>query len=243
MKPGTFNLIFEKEQEYWWYVGRLNTIRNLLTYLNVGDKNRILNLGCGTAGLVRGLSDFGEIHNLDIDENALRFCKERWPKNVIQADCLSLPFKEQTFDLVLALDILEHMEDDREVLKQIHGILKYKGYLIITVPSFKFMWSARDDIGCHKRRYNRAQILKKVEFSAFSLVKISYFNTLLFPIAFFEKQYMRLKKKTIEPDAFLPKIPAYLNKLFTMILSIEGKILKKYNLPFGLSLIAVCQKV
>ena len=103
---------------------------------------------------------------------------------LINGDLLSLPFKTNSIEMIIASDVLEHLEEDAIGMKEIHRVLKREGEAILTVPAFQVMWGIQDKVGRHKRRYSKKQFIKKIEGEGFKVLRSSYFNFFFFPLFF-----------------------------------------------------------
>jgi SAM-dependent methyltransferase len=148
-----------------------------------------------------------------------------------------IPFKDQRFDLICVFDVLEHIEQDTETLIAIKQLLAKNGRILITVPAYQWLYSAHDEFLHHKRRYSATQLRKKFVAAGLRPVRISYFNTILFPLAVI----VRLKDKLLgSPSATGTKVPpAPINKCFRTLFGAERFLLERFNLPFGVSLLCV----
>ncbi len=160
---------------------RNKIIGNVITrYLS--PQSRILEVGCGTGYVSRYLKKMGyHVECADLFFNALQFCKERDAGDPYYQFNLSDQLFIEEFDGICAFDVLEHIDDDDTVLKNIHDALKPGGTLFITVPADKRLWSAMDIYSEHKRRYSLKELREKIERNGFKVIKMSYFMTLLYP--------------------------------------------------------------
>jgi len=238
---------FEVEETHWWWIGRKNIIKSLLYSKRLKNKNIILDAGCGTGSNITFFSQFGTTYGIDISSTATKFCRMRGIKNVLTGDVSKLPYKNSFFDIVSCMDVLEHIENERKAIKEIFRVLKPGGVFILTVPALPFLFSKHDNAQGHFRRYNRKYLSKLLKSCGFEKDRISYFNTLLsFPIIIF-----RLLSK-LEPFSGLADFDAKINydiykahvfnKLLASIFSLEAKMLKKTDIPFGVSLVAFYKK-
>ena len=150
-----------------------------------------------------------------------------------------MPFIDKQFDVVVILDVLEHVSDDSCAVTEIRRVLKQNGLVICFVPAFSFLWSPQDELLGHFRRYTKTTLADLFE-EGWECKKISYFNFLLSPFIFLIRLVKKLKKKSRwkdEVDSF-----PLCNKIFYWIFSSEIFFLKKFNFPFGISLLAVYRK-
>ena len=145
----------------------------------------------------------------------------------------TLKIKKNFYDLILLADVIEHVEQPKKLLKNLKKFLKKDGHILITVPAYHFLFSTKDEILGHYRRYNKK--LLKDELNGFKIEKISYFNTLLCaPIMMMTLLNKFLKRDYIKQVETTPNF--MLNKLCYFIFSIEKYFIKYFNLPFGISI-------
>ena len=201
------NKYLKLENEWWWFKGRRELILNLIKDI---PYNNVLEIGCGSGELSKYLKNYTGI---DISE--------RTP--FIVGDAQNLPFEDNSFDLILLLDLLEHT-DDKSVMSEVYRVLKPNGYAIITVPTFMFLWSQHDIDNHHKKRYRRGEL----QLNKFKIIKETYWNSILFPI-------MALAKKKKTQLTILPKSVNYILEKF---LKLENYLISKnVKLPIGVSLV------
>ncbi len=235
MEIEEYNKMYKFEEHCWWWVGRRAIIKHLLYILKL-DSINILDVGCGTGANLNFLQKYGDILGVDFSKEAKKFCKMRGYK-IVQANAEKLPLKENTFDLITALDLLEHL-DDNMAISEFYRVLKPDGYLILTVPAFTFLWSKHDEALHHKRRYNKNQLKNVLKSNGFTIKKLSYWNFFLFlPIAIIRLIKRNMKNKTITSD--VKEIPKIINDFLIFILKIESYLISHINLPIGISLVCV----
>ena len=236
MEVAEYEKMYKFEEGYWWWIGKREIVKGIINRLN-SDFRTVLDVGCGTGLNLIYLKHYGTVIGLDLSKEALNFCKLRAAENLIQADAEKVPFKDDTFDLIIALDLLEHL-DDRDVLKEFYRVLNPNAYLIATVPAFNFMWSKHDEALHHKRRYNKAQLKDALKSNGFIIEKISYWNFFLFlPIVAMRLIKRSVKSEEIETDA--KRLPNIVNAFLTSLLKIEEYLILRVNLPVGISLVCV----
>ena len=187
MQNTHYEMLYREESGHWWYKVRRKIIHNLIKQyrLNFGKEIKILDAGCGTGLLIKELEALGVCYGIDISQKAVDFCGKRGIDNVQVADAVNIPYSDNMFEIVIALDVIEHIKDDEMALKEIYRVLKPQGMAIITAPAFMFLWGITDVISHHHRRYVLSELRKKIEDSHFSVARSSYFNTFLFPLIAF----------------------------------------------------------
>ena len=153
-----------------------------------------------------------------------------------------LDASQWAFRVALLLDVIEHVEYDIDLLKQVHHYLRPQGQVVITVPAYAWLWSQHDVINHHYRRYTASSLKKSLQCSGFHIQKMSFFNTFLFLPAMLKK-IMDRNSKTIDPSQTIPRVSSRLNSVLKFIFVSEKYLLPYINYPFGISLIAIASKL
>src|SRR5438067_3051164 len=203
------------EDWYWWFVARRTAaLRFLADYAPRVEPCRILDAGCGTGALLEALrAEPGrETVGLDFAEAALQFCRERGYDRLVRGDLTALPFAGAQFHAVTALDVIEHVEDDKAAVGEIARVLRPGGILVATVPAYRFLWSGHDVALHHYRRYSRSEVVALLIGAGLEIEKSTYMLTGLFPIAALQRLLARLRRGR-EAAAGLPPVPRWLNAL------------------------------
>ena len=206
------------------------------------EKNdmRILDVGCGTGLLLTELSSYGQVDGIDVSQKAVDFCIERGIEHVSVSPASPLVYASDVFDVVLALDVLEHIEDDEAALREIARVLKPGGIGIFFVPAFMFLWGITDVLSDHYRRYRIPELSAKARAEGFSIVRTSYFNTLLFlPIALLRLSVRALHLHVGSENQLRNPI---LDQIFYGIFYFESQLLKYVSFPFGVSALVIVRK-
>lgn len=235
MKEEEYERMFILEDFYWWFRGRREIVLSTLGNLK---PSRVLDVGCGTGANL--LLFDGQIVGLDISLKALKLAKRR-KRNalLVQGSATALPFKDEIFDLVLALDLLEHLPDDLQGLREMYRVLKKGGTILVTVPAYRFLWSEHDEALGHFRRYSKGEIKAKLEAVGFSIKFVSHAIVLpFFPIALFRLLQKVLRRANKTPKSSLIILPPLLNEFLYSILLREAKLIGRgISFPFGVSII------
>lgn len=228
------------QDEHWWYEGRRQILFSIINGLNLPGNADILEAGCGPGANLKMLKNFGTVSAVEPEEFAAQYASKLSGLNV-KTGFLPDPFPfDGPFDLIGAFDVIEHIDDDIAALKALHARNKDNGYAVFTVPAHQWLWSNHDDINHHKRRYNRAQFKRALESAGYKIEKISYYNMWLFPLAVAVRYLKKALGKEDESDVQMPS--HLVNKVLKSLFASEKHLLKFMNLPFGLSIIAVCKK-
>ena len=250
MEQDYYEEMLKTQNSNWWFIGRRNIIHSQIEKLNLKDNSEILEAGCGTGGNLELLAEFGNVSAFEMNEYALVASKKISGKLMSKINnsielasgyCPdNIPFKEKKFDLICMLDVIEHIEEDDVTLLNLKSKLNNNGYILLTVPAYNWLWSKHDEINHHKRRYSKNSIKKLIQDKDMKLVKISYFNSFLFPIAAivrFLNLEMNVKKKEVKNNRSIINIT--INWVLSKIFSFERYLLKIFNFPFGLSIIVI----
>jgi len=242
MNIDEYKTLYELEDFYWWHVGRRDVVKVLLSRFLEQKKNYILEIGCGTGGNVRMLSTFGKVIGIDPSKEAVHFCRGRGFRDAILGRGEKTNFPSEHFDLVVALDVFEHIENDEVAFRESFRILKKGGYLLLTVPAYQFLWSEHDEVLDHKRRYTASVMRSKAKKAGFEIVKISYLITFLFPIVVLYRVGKKLVTKKGKEKTSYVIVPEWLNNFFIVLLRFESTLLRYINFPFGTSIICIVKK-
>lgn len=217
---------------------------NLARYLQKkpGD-TELLDFGCGSGLFVDELSHAGfNAHGLDVSAEAVGFGRLKGIKNLDIIESYKIDFPDNTFDAILSMDVLEHLENEDRALSEIERVLKPGGVVVIMVPAFMFLWGVQDEASHHYRRYTKKHLLRVIKKSTkLEIVRSSYFNTFLFPAIAAVRLLSRLfhlKGRESDYDLNSP----LLNKILFAIFNAERKLLQKTSYPFGVSILAVLRK-
>ncbi|MFQ5796792.1 MAG: class I SAM-dependent methyltransferase [Candidatus Bipolaricaulia bacterium] len=243
MDPKLYLQMREIEDEHWWFVGRRRIIGRVLSSLDLPEMPHILDVGCGTGGNLPLLSEFGKVTGVEPNDSAAEMTLARQAAKVIKGSLPDdMPFSAQTFDLIVLLDVLEHIDDELSSLMLLKSLLVPNGYLVLTVPAFPFLWSQHDEQNHHKRRYRVSTLAYVIQEAGLKIEYLTYYNTWLFPIAAVVRLARRLfPSKEIGSDMWLPG--SLLNKIFQAVFSSESHFIGWARMPFGLSLLAIVRKV
>ena len=240
--------IFEKkhhetEKNHFWHKARRKYILQLLE--NSSKNINILDIGCSSGILLNELIEVGidpnNLFGIDISPQAIQNCRKNGIKNSFVMDAQNIEL-EKEFDVIIASDCLEHLEDDSKALKHWHSLLKPDGSLYVFVPAFMVLWSEHDVANMHFRRYAHNELKKKLKKNGFEINKSGYWNFFLFlpilTIRLLSKLNVFKKERT---NGDLDKSTLFNNLLFNLI-HFENKTLKYISFPFGVSTYCIAKK-
>lgn len=238
MERVVYDRMAELDTRHWWYRARREVLARLIARkVRPPVGAQILEIGCGTGHNLPMLAQFGAVDAIELDPAARAVASHRLGRDVGSARLPELAgIPEAHYDLVALLDVLEHVQDDRAALRSIARRLKPGGALLITVPAFRWMWSAHDVVNHHHRRYSKSTLRSAVSEAELHASFIGYFNSILFPLAATARVAGRLTGKE-ESDDTLP--PAPLNKAFEFLFGLERYAIGRVPFSPGVSIAAV----
>ena len=244
MERKVYDRLIAMEATHWWCVGRRKILKKALdTHIKKEKKAlSILEIGCGSGGNLPLLSNYGKVYGTEIDDEMRSAANDRKCCEVKKGTFLpegEIPFDEK-FDLICMFNVLEHIEDDGLAMKKIVGKLNSGGKLLITVPSYPFLWSQGDIDAHHFRRYVKKSLKAVLQSQNLKILYTTYFNTLLFPIVFFIRRFSKKGMDNYDVKNFST---GGLNGVLTKIFTSESLwISKNRSLPFGDTLLMLAQK-
>jgi len=225
-------------EKAWFNQGRLKLFNHFIKKLSKKNLS-ILEIGCGMGTNVEMLSKYGYVDGVEPAEIAISNCKKRFPNNKFFKKNIEELENKKKYDLICLFDVLEHIDDDLQALNTISDLLEDNGDILISVPAYMFMWSSHDESIHHYRRYTSTGIQEIVKKTNLYLQRSTYFNTLLFPIAFVERKIVRNKFNKEYNAKNLPKL---IDFVFKMILFFEVFLINLFRLPFGLTIMVHLKK-
>ncbi len=229
------------EDRHWWYRGRRTVLAGVISGLELPAPARILDAGCGSGRNMVELARFGTVTAVELSGTSVALARERDVGEVISGSVLEMPFAEDSFDLAVSLDVIEHLQDDLAALRELRRTVVPGGALLITVPAYQWLWSGHDEINHHHRRYTRRSLQRVAEQAGWRQLRTTYFNSLLLPAAILLRVLDRVNRaKTTESSLDLWVPPAPVNWLLERPLALEAALIARGGrIPAGLSLLAV----
>lgn len=243
MDRTTYEVESRVEQTHWWFVGRRKLFRNIIAEMDLPSNASILDIGTSTGTNLRLLKEMGysNVEGLDFHDEAIRWCAEKGLGIVRKGDICNIPFPDATLDLILATDIIEHVDDDESALKEICRVLKDDGKAIITVPAFRSLWGLQDEVARHKRRYRKPELQGKMERAGLVVKEIFYFNYLLFIPIWFARQSIRILGVRLESENQVNT--PLINRMLGAIFSFDIRTSRMLSPCFGVSIFALAKKI
>lgn len=233
-----------QEGAHWWSVARRDMIVRLLDRAGVPRDARILDVGCASGRLIEQLRDRGHpfVTGVDVSSEAMAACRARGLEDVHQMPADALALDDASFDVLIASDVLEHIDDDLAALKEWRRVVKPGGLVIIFVPAHMFLWSHHDVVNHHHRRYDREELAARVREAGWSLERVSGWNLALLPPAAAVRGVRRLRGDNDEPHHDLEMPPPWMNRVLIGLLRAENRALAARDLHPGISLFAVARR-
>ncbi len=244
MEEHTYTIMNRVEDSHWWFVGRRAILESFLERISnelriTNGELSFLDVGCGTGANLEMLAKFGEAEGVDVSDDALEFCRRKGLK-VHKGLAEELPFDDESFEVVTALDVVEHLDDDIAGLKEMYRVLKKGGKTLIFVPAFMWLWGVQDDISNHRIRYTKKQIVKRLEKAGFAIERATYANITFFAPILAGRTLMKFTG--VKPESENNINVSALNGILGKIFSAEKLWLNKFNFPFGVSIVIVAKK-
>jgi SAM-dependent methyltransferase len=242
------------EDRHWWFSSRTRALLNMLdgAVSRSAGPRRVLDVGCGAGNMFHHLAHYGSVVGVENNPKPLKVAQERG-YDVRLASAESMPFPDESFDLIAALDVIEHCEDDVVVLREIHRVAAPGALLVITTPAFAWLWSHNDEINHHYRRYSGSLLRTRLEVAGFCVRRLAYNNFFVFPLAtalVFNRRQGGAAPQLAAPDTddeayqveMEPASPP-VNAVLTAVGWVEATLLRWVNLPFGTAIICIAERV
>jgi SAM-dependent methyltransferase len=232
----------EAEAAHWWFMGRRRLFSREINKAGLARTSRVLEVGTSTGANLRLLRDLGfnTLDGIDFNPEAIRYCREKGLGFVQRGDVCSLPFVNGSFDFVLATDIIEHVDDDLQALREIARVLGPGGKVLITVPAFPILWGLQDRVSQHKRRYSKRELVDRVTRAGFAIEVCYYFNFLLFVPIWIGRRLIDILSLDVQNENQINS--RLLNKILYAIFAADTAISPIVRPPFGVSVLIIASK-
>lgn len=242
MNPEEYASLFELAEKHWWFLGTRDILFSSISRESLRGEP-VLDVGCGSGTMMRRFGNAGTVVGIDLNLGALAHCRSLGFSKLCQASADLMPFKPGSFAVVVAADLLEHCEDDESVLRELFRVTATGGMFLASVPAYQTLWSAHDVVLHHKRRYSKSELVRKAQHAGFLVTRVSSFNSFLFaPVA-----VARLAKAKFQKGQTSRRIQYHenwrlLNRMLLGVMRLEQMIIRRVNLPFGLSILLLASK-
>ncbi|MBJ7348210.1 MAG: methyltransferase domain-containing protein [Thermoleophilaceae bacterium] len=231
------------ENDHWWYRGRRLIVNSTIRRLNLPPAAQILDAGCGSGRNMVELARLGTVFGAELDSQSAEIAKRRDVGEIVQCVVETMPFEPATFDLITCLDVIEHVKVDSEAFRELLRVAKPGGFLVVTVPAYKWLWSHHDVVNQHYRRYTHARLKTAALAEGWQCIRTGYFNSIMLPLAAIVRLSERVRPKSPDHGLDLDLPPRMANRLLEFPLKIENLLIRcGIRLPAGVSVIAVFQR-
>jgi SAM-dependent methyltransferase len=226
------------EERHWWYRGRRRIVLDAIERLRLPSDARLLDVGCGSGAMLAQMRRFGSVTGVDVNPVAVKYALNRGVGPVRTAGIERLPFADHEFDLLICLDVLEHVPDDRQALAELRRVSSPGSFLIATVPAYPALWSPHDVAAGHRRRYRAGELRVRAEGEGWRAVRETGFNAFLLPLAGCTRTLARVRHAHPRSDLLLT--PRWLDRLLELPIKAEAAAIRHGRaFRIGLSLLAV----
>jgi len=246
-----FARLVELEANNFWFRSRNRIISRIFArYLTRPERPRVLEIGCGTGFVLNALHAQRRFELVGAEQHiaGLRLARQRLPEvQFVQLDARRLPYRSE-FDAIGAFDVIEHIDEDEEVMASVHAALRPRGLFVVTVPQHAWLWSATDDLSHHRRRYSRAELLAKMRRHGFAIRRCTSFVSVLLPLMWLSRLGKRQAPAAADRSAAAPdgelRLPRVVDTVMGAAMRIdEALIMAGVSLPAGGSLLVVGEKI
>lgn len=230
-------IYYKLYKKHWWWRARERIILKELESLNLNNSSEILDIGCGNGLFFPKLSLYGKVTGIETDKKILSY-ENPFRKQIFHYPVGHDFYKKMKFDLILTLDVAEHIENDKLFFQEVINLMNKGGILMITVPSFQSLWDSHDEINNHFRRYKKDD-LKKILLPYGKIVKLRYLFPSLFPVKYIIPKIYQVRSDVIKQSNIPNPI---VNKFMIRWILFENLLLSNISIPFGTSLLVLFQK-
>ncbi len=240
MERHVYDRMAEIDRDHWWFVGRRRILTALIErWRPRAGSLRILEVGCGTGSNIAMLQQFGTVDAIEPDDHARAFAARRTGVAVKGGYLPDVPLADGHYDLIVLLDVLEHIPDDVGALRALRPKLAPGGRLLLAVPAMPSLWSGHDVAHHHQRRYTASSLAAVVRDAGYTPRRRAFFNSLLLPAIVGVRWFHRLLGRTGGDEDRLPSRPV--NRLLTWLFGAERHAAVRGLLPLGVSLALVAE--
>jgi SAM-dependent methyltransferase len=231
------------ERWHWWFRGRQRILETVLRrQLRAGPLATVVSVGCGPReglGWLRGVvGAHAVVVGVDVERAHVQWANDGIAYLIGRLE--AVPLAARSADAVLALDVLEHLDDDAAGLREASRILRPGGLLLVTVPALPSLWGGQDVVSHHRRRYTGRTLVGAYTRAGLPRPWLSYFNTFLFPSVAAVRWTRRMLGLAERPRTdFDDNRPGALNAALEAVFATERHLVSRVRLPIGVSLLAI----
>ena len=237
------------EEQHWWFAGRRDAVYDLIQRLQLPATAAILEIGCSGGPLMQRLraAGYADLTGIDVSVPAIELAQARGVPNESVMDGAALEFADTRFDLVIASDVLEHIENEAKALSEWTRVLKPGGQLLVFVPAHSYLWSEHDVVNHHFRRYSRAGLVAALIRAGLRPSRSSFWNAAMY----FPTAALRLGRRLVSGPVSSEKKPGATGDLHHFAgpanaallgwVKAENRLLRHVDLPLGVSVFALAQ--
>jgi SAM-dependent methyltransferase len=240
MAPDAIAAMATVEREHWWFRAKRALVADQLTRFGV-EAGPVLDVGCGTGGLLEAFGAQRTMIGAEVDELALRLAAGTVPAaRLVRATATDVPLRDGAVVAATALDVVEHLDDDLVALREL-GRVAGDGLVVVAVPAYPWAWSDHDVRLGHRRRYTRRTLEAAATAAGLEVLRSTYFHSWLAPVAFVVRRTPagRLLRGSAEEASFVHPV---VNRLLVLVTALERRLLRRRDLPFGLSVLVVARR-
>jgi len=251
MRDAVYDQLASVEDRLWWHESRRNLVRSFFRKVSLPDNAAALDVGCGTGGCLKLLSEFASrVVGIDMSEHALELARGKHPTAELHqgdANALNKQFQDETFDLVTFFNVLYHewIEDDADTLRQAWRVLRPGGVILVTDAAFDCLYRRHDRVGMGKRRYTLPAMRDRLEQAGFEWLGGTYFNMVLFLPVWLLALRDRLcpARDSDAPLGELAVPPFPISGAMKFLMTCERAAIRVFGrLPFGVTLLAMARR-
>ena len=247
MEPEAYDEMYQLETGHWWYVGMRAITRRLIETVCVNqDDWHILDAGCGTGANLRALEQYGSILGFDYSPLALAYTRQEHGNKIVRASVEALPYPSDTFDLVTSFDVIcvSEVGSDAQAIHEFVRATRSGGLVLIRVPALPILRGPHDTVVHGIRRYTAAELRQKLSEAGLEVIRITYANSLLLPIAFAARQIQNLAVRLgAKPASDVGQSSGLAGGFLEKVLGWEAHwIGSGHSFPAGVSLFGLARK-
>ncbi len=242
MRQDLYSELYQVENDHWWHQHKRKLVCQLISKY-ISQTGRVLDVGAGAGKLLQELNQIGwQVEGVDGEQEAVKWAKKRGVSIKSHDLNKKLPFRSNSFDLVISLDVLEHIKKDKQLLLEIKRVVRPGGFILVTVPAYQWLYSYWDKMLGHFRRYSKKEIKKLGKQVKLKMIFLSFYSSFyLLPAALIRLIKSKNNNQAVSDFQTTP-IPFISIPILNFFGMIERLLVRFFKLPFGMSLICVFQK-